>query len=214
MCCSGRELKSRQLLFLEGDAQNQVYLVRRGVISLYRMLRNGRRQILGFKLPGEFVGLGHDGKHRFCAEAIGPTEVRAFQASAFQATAVQNSRFLLKLYEAVGGDLSRAQEQALSVGQRDAESSIAAFLLNVEARTRDIGVDGFFSLPMPRADIADYLGLSLETVSRVLTGLKRRGYIGLSGRRGIRLVERGGLLALAEGCERAPDRGPLSHLVN
>lgn len=212
--CTGRELKPRQLLFVEGDPHTHVYLVRRGAISLYRMLRNGRRQVVGFKLPGEFIGLGYEEEYRFCAEAIGPTEVRVFQGLAFHCSAVQDSRFLLKLYESVAGDLARAHEQALSVGQRDAEGSVAAFLLNVEGRTADLGSEGFFALPMPRADIADYLGISLETVSRVLTGLKRHGFIGLSGRRGLRIVNRNALRALAEGFDRPSVGHSTPALVN
>jgi CRP-like cAMP-binding protein len=205
LCCMPRTLKPRQPLFFEGDKQSHVYLVKAGAVCLYRMLRNGRRQVIGFKLPGEFIALGNDGRHGCSAEAIGATELRSFQSLVFQGAAAGDARFLLKLYQSVAQDLARTQEQALSVGQRDAEGSVAAFLLNVEARTAGETPGAFLSLPMSRADIADFLSLSLETISRVLTGFKRMRLIDLSGRRGLRLVDRKALRALSEGVD-APRR--------
>ena len=192
LSCIRRKLSPRQHLFLQGDAQNHVYLVKSGAMCLYKLLRNGRRQIIGFKFPGELIALGHDTKYRFCAQAIAATELRSFQSHALHAAAVEDSRLMSKLYESVAGDLARAYDLALSVGQRDAEDSVATFLLTVETRAKAESADGeTLSLPMSRSDIADYLGLSLETVSRIFTGFKRRGFIELSGRRGVRLVDRG-----------------------
>lgn len=198
LCCTRRTLHSRQNLFLEGDPQTHVYLVKTGAMCLYRMLHNGRRQVIGFKLPGEFIALGYEPHYRFCAEAIGATELRSFQTWAFHAIAAADSRFLLKLYESVAKDLSRTQDQAVSVGQRDAEGSVAAFLLDLAARLSSADTGAPLSLPMSRADIADYLGLSLETVSRVFTGFKRLGLVDLCGRRGVRLVDRGTLRSIAD----------------
>ena len=198
LSCIRRKLSPRQHLFLQGDAQNHVYLVKSGAMCLYKLLRNGRRQIIGFKFPGELIALGHDTKYRFCAQAIAATELRSFQSHALHAAAVEDSRLMSKLYESVAGDLARAYDLALSVGQRDAEDSVATFLLTVETRAKAESADGeTLSLPMSRSDIADYLGLSLETVSRIFTGFKRRGFIELSGRRGVRLVDRGALRALS-----------------
>jgi CRP/FNR family transcriptional regulator len=177
--------------------------VKAGVICLYRLLRNGRRQIVGFKLPGEFIGLGHDAVHRCSAEAIGAADVRCFQTSIFHTAAADDTRFLRKLYESVASDLTRTHEHALSVGQRDAEGSIAAFVLSVERRVLGADSGEVLALPMSRADIADYLSLSVETVSRVLTGFKRQRLIDLSGRRGLKVRDHMALRALAEGFELA-----------
>jgi len=203
-----RTLRARQQLFMEGDAQTHVYLVKTGAVCLYRMLRNGRRQVVGFKLPGEFIALGSEARYRCCAESIGPTELRSFQTWAFHAAAALDSRFMLKLYEAVAKDLARTQEQAVSVGQRGADGSVAAFLLSLTGRSLLTDGRGTLSLPMSRADIADYLGLSLETVSRVFTGFKRLGFIALRGRRGVRLIEHAALRAIADagGDNRSPPR--------
>lgn len=207
LSCTRRKLQPRQHLFFQGDTQSHVYLVKTGAVCLYKLLRNGRRQIIGFKFPGEFIALGYDSKFRFCAQAIAETELRSFQTSDFHAVAVKDTRILLKLYESVALDLSRAYELTLSVGQRDAQDSVATFLLTVEARAIAESDGGdTLTLPMSRADIADYLGLSLETVSRIFTSFNRRGFVELSGRRGVRLVDRAALRALSGA--RADDRPP------
>lgn len=134
----------------------------------------------------------------YCAQAMGPTELRCFALQPFLAVASGDPRFLLKLYESVSHDLSRAYELALSVGQRDAGSSVAAFLLGLEARARaQREPSDFVALPMSRGDIADYLSISFETVSRVFTSFKKRGYIALFGRRGVRLIDRDSLRTIA-----------------
>lgn len=200
--CSRRKLTPSQHIFLQGDKQSHVYFVKAGAVRLYELLRSGRRQIVGFKFPGEFIALGYDAKHRFSAQAMKASELRSFASPAFHAAAANNSRFLLKLYEAVAKDLSRAYELTLSVGQRDAKGSVAAFLLNVEARAANAnGKTPILSLP-PRGDIADHLGLTLETVSRIVTQLKRDGIIELHARGGVRLINHAVLQAAADGVEQ------------
>lgn len=197
--CSRRKLAASQHIFLQGDPQSHVYFVKAGAVRLYKLLRSGRRQIIGFKFPGDFIALGYDAKHRFSAQAMKSTELRSFPSPTFHAAAGNDSRILLKLYEAVARDLSRAYDLALSVGQRDAKGSVAAFLLNVEARaSARSGRLGIVSLP-PRGDIADHLGLTIETISRVLTMLKRRGIIELHERGGVRLIDHAALKAAADG---------------
>ena len=197
--CSRRKLAPSQHIFLQGDPQSHIYFVKSGAVRLYELLRSGRRQIIGFKFPGEFIALGYDARHRFSAQAMKTTELRSFASAAFHAAAGNQSRILLKLYEAVAQDLSRAYELTLSVGQRDAKGSVAAFLLNVEARASGAnGNAGILSLPA-RGDIADHLGLTLETVSRILTQLKRDGIVELHERGGVRLIDRATLKAAADG---------------
>lgn len=214
LCCTRRTLQPRQHLFMEGDIRSHVYMVKAGTVCLYKMLRNGRRQVVGFILPGEFIGLGQETHYRFCAVAVGATEVRSFQAPVFHTVALAKPHFLLKLYEAVAKDLARTQEQAVSVGQRDAEGSVAAFLLNIETRIAAADGGATLSLPMSRADIADYLGLSLETVSRVFTGFKRLRLIALRGRRGLRLIDRSTLRAIADATGPARDGRASLRLLN
>ena len=200
LACHRRRLAARQHLFLQGDPQTQVYLVTSGAVRLYKLLQNGRRQIMGFKFAGDFISFDRGQCHRFDAQAITATELRSFPTAAFYAAAGSDPRFLLKLYNAVSGDLSRVQDLALTIGQRDAEGSMAAFLLDIDARAvQRRSADGFMSLPMLRGDIADYVGLTHETVSRVFTQLKKAGLIALRGRSGVRLINRPALRALADG---------------
>ncbi|HVZ51825.1 MAG TPA: cyclic nucleotide-binding domain-containing protein [Pseudolabrys sp.] len=197
--CSRRKLAPSQHIFLQGDKQSHVYFVKSGAVRLYELLRSGRRQIVGFKFPGEFIALGYDAKHRFSAQAMKATELRSFASPAFHSAASNDPRFLLKLYEAVAKDLSRAYELTLSVGQRDAKGSVAAFLLNVEARAgKANGKSPILALP-PRGDIADHLGLTLETISRIVMQLKRDGIIELHERGAARLVNHAALQAAADG---------------
>ena len=106
--------------------------------------------------------------------------------------------FLLTLFKQVCADLAEANDQVVTVGRRQAEESLASFLLAVEARTAERSFKGdFLSLPMLHSDVADYLGLTSETVSRVFTHFKKQGLIELRGRHGIRLANRRALKEIA-----------------
>lgn len=209
--CHVRRLARHQHAFLQNDTQTHIHWVRAGVLRLYKGLANGRRQIVGFAFPGDFVGLGGETRYRFSAQAIAPTELRVMPRSAFEGIAADDPRFSSKLYEAVASDLRRTHELALTVGQRNSESSLAAFLLEMRVRTN--AETNALTLQMPRSDIADYLGLTTETVSRTFSKLARRGLIHLSGRRGVSLKDPAVLERLAEGL---PDtkRPPLSSSGN
>lgn len=196
---SRRKLAPRQHVFLQGDDQSHVYLVTSGIVRLYTMLSNGRRQIIGFKSPGEFVALEYGSKHRYGAQAISATELRSVPTAAFYAVAGNDPQFLLRLYNVVCANLSRAYDLVVTIAKRDAEESMAAFLLDIDARAlgRRAKSD-FVSLPMLRGDVADFLGLTSETVSRIFTNFKKRGYIEVRGRHGIRLINRRALRAISD----------------
>lgn len=201
-CCAGlhchvRRLARHQHAFLQNDRQTHVHWVRSGLLRLYKGLANGRRQIVGFAFPGDFVGLGGEARYRFSAQAIGPTELRVMPRAVFEGMAAGDSRFSSKLYQAVSADLRRTHDLALTVGQRDSESSLAAFLLEMHARTNSDA--RMLSLQMPRSDIADYLGVTTETVSRTFSKFRKRGLVDLHGRRGIYLKDFPALERLAEG---------------
>ncbi|HZP75868.1 MAG TPA: helix-turn-helix domain-containing protein [Pseudolabrys sp.] len=205
LSCRPRTLAARQHVFLQGDAQTHIYLVKAGAVRLYKVLANGRRQVIGFKFPGDFVALSQNAKYSFCAQAITGTELRSFPVASFQAFAGGDLRALTRLYDALSADLARAHDLVLTLGQRDAEGSVAAFLLDFDIRAaiRSAATD-VLALPMPRADIADYLGITHETVSRIFTSFRKRGLIALTGLRGVRLLDREALRALAEGGDSSP----------
>jgi CRP-like cAMP-binding protein len=196
--CHRRKLKRRHHLFLQGDPQRHVYYVATGAIRLYALLENGRRQIVDFKLPGDFILFDHEPKYRFNAQAISATEVRSFPLASFRAAAGDDAAFMLKLYAAVSAELARTRNLMLISGPRNAEGCLAALLLDLADRAPPLeAVRGFVALPMLRSDIADFVGLSHETVSRVLSQFKKIGLIDLRGRSGLKLVDRPALAVLA-----------------
>ncbi len=169
------------------------------MIRLYITLSNGRRQIIGFKSAGDFVALDYGSTHRYSAQAISATELRSVPTAAFYAAAGKDPQFMLKLYKEVCKDLSHAQDLVVTIAKRDAEGSMAGFLLSIDARAAGRSAKGeFLSLPMLRGDVADYLGLTGETVSRIFTNFKKRGFIEVRGRHGIRLLNRRALGAISD----------------
>lgn len=175
-------------IFSPGSEVSSFYVVKFGCVRVYRLLADGRRQISAFHLPGEVFGFESDHRHHFFAEAVGATSTLSMRVSA----AGELSGTLLPL---VLRGLVRAQEHLLVLGRQNAPERVAAFLLDMFERQG--GLERF-ELPMSRADIADYLGLSLETVSRVFTRLRGRGIIRLVSLRTVEIVS---MQTLCEMCE-------------
>jgi len=165
-----------QAIYCAGDATNRAFRVAFGTVRVYRMLSSGRRQILSFHMAGEWFGI-EPGKHRnFCAEAIGSVGILSVNATTGDKTVPLSSIYLA---------LSSAQERQLVVGRPSANERVAAFLLEMSARHHGSNA---FELPMPRSDIADYLGLTTESISRTVTRLKRGRLIRLDGSRRIEIL--------------------------
>ncbi|NRP74266.1 Nitrogen fixation regulation protein FixK [Ensifer psoraleae] len=161
--------RSGQEIYAEGDAVEKCYQVATGAVRVYRLLSDGRRQVVSFHLAGEMFGFDAGATRRFFAEAITETRLAVFGRRPMQ----EHSRELLAL--ALAG-MARAQEHLLVIGRQCAVERIAAFLLDLSNRQGGIRQ---LRLPMSRQDIADYLGLTIETVSRVMTKLKDRSVIAL-----------------------------------
>ena len=163
-------------IYAQGDRSQGLFKVEFGAVRIFRLLADGRRQISAFHLAGDVFGLESTPTHRFFAEAIGATAIHAFRFGG----GADMSRDILPL---ALSSLAKAQEHLLVLGRQNASERVAAFLLDVAERQG--GLDQF-DLPMSRLDIADYLGLTIETVSRVLSKFKARGVIRL---RSLRQVE-------------------------
>lgn len=165
---------AKTMLFDQGAQAGAVFNVTEGVVRLYKSLPDGRRQIVGFALPGDFLGLALMDRYGVAAEAVSPVRVCRFSRTAFLNYVDGKPHLLRRLHEFAGHELSLAQDQMLLLGRRTAEEKVAAFLLNLQARYGRIGSKSVtVPLPMSRQDIADYLGLTIETVSRTLTKLAR-----------------------------------------
>ena len=164
-------------LFAEGDDAEYFYQVKSGTIRTYKLLSDGRRQIDAFHLEGDIFGLEAGAEHRFSAEAIGTASVVAYRRSRLSALIQDDPTFRDKIMSSTLHSLERAQEHMLLLGRKTAQEKLAAFLLDMAERISDDHEK--FELPMQRTDIADHLGLTIETVSRTLTQFARSGMIKL-----------------------------------
>ena len=149
-----------------------------GVMRLYKLLPDGRRQIVGFALPGDFLGMTASPRHSFSADAIGPVTICRFSRAAFARFIEDKPHLLRRINELAVRELSQAQDHMVLLGRRSAEEKVATFLIGWRDRLgRLSGLTKTVPLPMSRQDIADYLGLTIETVSRTFTKLERDGVI-------------------------------------
>ena len=164
-------------LFAEGDEAEFFYQVVSGAIRTYKLLSDGRRQIDAFHLGGDIFGLEAGSEHRFCAEAIGNATVIAHRRSRLGALIEDDAAFRDRIMTATLRSLERAHDHMMLLGRKTAQEKMATFLLDMAERLS--GDDEHFDLPMQRSDIADHLGLTIETVSRTLTQFARSSLIRL-----------------------------------
>ncbi len=188
-------LRKGEPLFGEGDEAEFFFQVVSGVIRSYKLLSDGRRQIDAFHLCGDIFGLEVGDEHRFSAEAVGDVSVVAYRRSRLTALIQDDPSFRDKIMTATLHSLERAQAHMLLLGRKTAEEKIATFLLDMAGRiSKD---DDHVELPMQRCDIADHLGLTIETVSRIFARFARSGLIRLlPAGRSIGLCNRMALLGL------------------
>ena len=170
-----RKLASKEHLFCEGDPRIYVFRVEAGVITIYKTLCDGRRRIIDFAHPGEIIGLGAIEEHVLSAQAPRSAVVRCLSASALESLAEADATLALKLYKSVCQELAATRNLLVTLGQRSAIERLASFLMAV--RRRAAGGGDTVMLTMRRSDIADLLGLTIETVSRTLTKLRSMGVI-------------------------------------
>jgi len=175
-----RVLQAREHVFFEGDPKDHVYQVEKGTVCLYKTLPDGRRQIVDFAYPGDLIGLGAPGEHVFSAQAITLARLRCLPAGLLHEVALHDPQVGMQLYRAMSEQLLAARDLLLTVGQRNATERLGALLLALSRRNARIGADPErIALPMTRADIADFLSLTIETVSRTFTKLRQAGTIEL-----------------------------------
>jgi CRP/FNR family nitrogen fixation transcriptional regulator len=174
-------------IYGEDEPAEYVYQIIRGAVRTYKLLSDGRRQIGTFHLPGDVFGLESGNNHRLAAEAIIDTTVRLVKRSNLEQAADVDVRVARKLWNMTAGELRHAENHMLLLGRKSAMERVANFLLEMDRR---LAVAGMMALPMCRRDIGDYLGLTLETVSRALSQLHGEGVLGFSGARQIVLRNR------------------------
>ncbi len=177
-------------IYGEDEPAEYVYQIVRGAVRTYKLLSDGRRQIGAFHLLGDVFGLESGATHRLAAEAIIDTTVRLVKRRSLEQAAESDVQVARKLWTMTAGELRHAEDHMLLLGRKSAMERVANFLLEMDRR---LAVAGMMALPMCRRDIGDYLGLTLETVSRALSQFHGEGVLGFSGARQIVLRNRQGL---------------------
>jgi CRP/FNR family transcriptional regulator, nitrogen fixation regulation protein len=189
--------KKDEEIYGEDEPAEYVYQVIAGAVRSYKLLSDGRRQIGAFHLPGDVFGLESGAAHRLAAEAIIDTTVRLVKRRSLEQAAGTDVDVARKLWAITAGELRHAEDHMLLLGRKTAMERVATFLMEMDRR---LAVAGMMALPMCRRDIGDYLGLTLETISRALSQLHRQGVLGFSGARQIQLRNRNRLRNM-ESCE-------------
>ena len=181
-------------IFGEGEPAGCVYRVLQGVVRTHRILSDGRRQITDFYLPGDVFGLQDGEGYSTSAEAVTPCQVLAMRRTVLTGKAARDPVAAQKLWNLALHRLRRSEEHMMVLGRKGANERVAWFLLDMSER---IPAPDRVELPMSRQDMADFLGLTIETVSRTMTVLQEDELIGLPSYRNVTLIDRRALLDLA-----------------
>lgn len=194
------DVPAHQPIFDEADTAEHVYNVTGGAVKIYKLLPDGRRQITGFLLPGDFLGLTHKEAYAYSAEALVPTTLCRFPRRKLEGLLDEMPKLEQRLLGMASHELAAAQDQMMLLGRKSARERVVSFLLMMSnaAMRRGKPADPVF-LPMNRSDIADYLGLTIETISRTFTQLRKQGLIGLVDEKQVRLLKPEALREIATG---------------
>ena len=193
-------LKRGQNVFFEGDPAGFVFNVTRGMVRASKALPDGRRQITGFFYPGDFLGVALHNAYMYNAEAVTGVALCRFPKPQLRALFDDLPKLEIHLLSLSANELATAQDQMLLLGRKSAKERVASFLLMLAQRAEPRGENArLLDLPMNRLDIADYLGLSAETVSRTFTTFREEGLIDYAKRTPVILRQPQLLEVIAEG---------------
>jgi CRP/FNR family transcriptional regulator len=194
------DLRPRQTVFFEGDPASFVFNVTRGMVIASKILPDGRRQITGIHYPGDFLGVALHSAYVYTAEAATSVTFCRFPRSKLRALFDEFPKLEIHLLSATASELARAQDRMLLLGRKSARERVASFLLMLAQRADRCGENGrLLNLPMNRVDIADYLGLSQETVCRTLSTFRKERLINYEVPTSVILWQRDQLETMAEG---------------
>jgi CRP/FNR family transcriptional regulator, anaerobic regulatory protein len=196
----GRRIETGGTVISEGEPATDLFNVVRGSVKLYKLLPDGRRQVTGFLFPGDFLGIALNDIYAYTAEAIEPLQLCRFPRKKLEALLVELPRLERRLLGETAHELAEAQDQMLLLGRKTAKERVASFLVSLSRRAvKRRRPASPLELPMSRTDMADFLGLTTETVSRTLTRLRQAKLIADNGRKGIAILDSAGLRALVDG---------------
>ncbi len=172
-----------QAVFWEGDEASNAVQVVHGVLRLYRILHDGRRAIVGFAFQGDVRGVAFHGSYLYTAEAVTEAAVRRLSCRHLHNSAAEDLILRQEIFGAISNEMSQAQEQIVMLGCKSAEERVASLFLMIARKTTNLLADTVeIGVPMTRLDMADCLGLTIETVCRVVAKLKRMNLVSFTGR--------------------------------
>ncbi|MBX4927904.1 CRP/FNR family transcriptional regulator [Rhizobium binae] len=191
-------LAAGQSLFFEGDPAKGVFEVVEGSLRIFKIISDGRRVITGFLHAGDIIGVSLKDRYLYSAEAITDIRIRRISRKSFDAEVANSPELRPEVFARLCDEMAAAQDQVVLLSRKNAEERVCTFLLKELLRVLCDGRgDLVIELPMTRLDIADYLGLTIETVSRTMTKLNKKAIVVPAGRHSIRILKRSGLAQLA-----------------
>jgi len=189
-----------RLAISEGDPATDLFNVVRGSVKLYKLLPDGRRQVTGFLFPGDFLGIAFNDTYAYSAEAIESVQLCRFPRGKLESLLIELPKLERRLLGEAANELAAAQDQMLLLGRKTAQERVASFIVSLSRKAEKRKKPASpIALPMSRTDIADYLGLTTETVSRTLTQLRQAGLIATNRRNQVEILNSRGLNDLIDG---------------
>ena len=195
-----QKVGAAQTIVIEGDPIDHYFRIISGTVRLYKSVADGRRQIIDFLGPNDCFGITSFDMHDYSVEAITDVVVVRYPRQRLDNAIEEKPDLGRQLMHLACSELSRAQQRMLMLGRKSAEERVASFLLDLLERQYSFGGNaGVLHLAMSRQDIADHLGLTIETVSRIFTRFRRNGLIGLLDRHDVTLNDIDRLSSMAAG---------------
>lgn len=196
---TSQDIKAGKTFLNEGDPATHFFTITEGTVKLFKLLSDGRRAVTGFLFPGDLFGFSVEDKYSYSAESVTPVSLCRFPRRQLDRMNADFPGLESQILKLVSRELAAAQDQMVLLGRKTAHERVASFLLAlVRRQSRPGRYGGWIELSMTRTDIADYLGLTTETVSRVFTVLKGSGCIVLACSK-VRIADTEALEELADG---------------
>lgn len=211
---ASHKIEPQKTIVAEGEPAEALFNITEGIVKVYKLLADGRQQITGFLFPGDFIGLSSDDSYVYSAEAVTAVGYCRFPRRRLEKLLADFPRMEHRLLGIASNELAAAQSQMLLLGRKSAREKLASFLLMLSRQAERIGRRANpVELPMTRHDIADYLGLTIETVSRTFTRLRKDRVIALNGADEVDLLDRTVLHDIAEANWRRRSDGSVRRSV-
>lgn len=191
-------LPAKRTVFCEGDESTYLFNLVSGAVRLSKVLSDGRRQVTGFLFPGDFLGLSVADHYAYTADTVTPASLCRFERTRLTRLLDRFPKLERRLLDLASNELVQAQDHLMLLGRKTATERLASLLVQLLERIgHSQGEGGVIDLPMSREDLADYTGLTTETVSRTMTRLRKQGVIQIPNTRSVLVPKAERLEALA-----------------